>query len=517
MQRVTITILVTLVILLLAACASLGVSGNAELLNLEISQGRLEPSFDPAISNYNVIVPNSTRTVTITVSLADKNASLLVNGIATVSGAASAPITLSSRGASISVMLSSQDRRISKSLSITVTPEDPPAIATWIRQFGTGSSDIARSLAIDSAGNVLVAGNTRGALAGVNAGSSDGFIKKYDSAGEVLWIQQFGSSSADVARAVAVDSSDAVLIAGNSFGDLAASSAGSSDAFVKKYDTNGVLLWAQQFGTAAADLAYALAVDDADNVIIAGSTRGGLEGRNAGQSDAFVRKYDANGILMWTRQFGSSENDRVSALAVDSSGNIVLAGWTEGALEATNAGEEDVFLRKYAGDGTLLWTRQFGTPRRDIARAIAVDAAEAIVIVGRTMGSLEGSKAGSNDAFVRKYSKDGRILWTRQFGSSASEIAHAVAVDHTGNILIAGQTSGILGDQNAGDTDVFVREYSAAGEQLWTSQLGSNERDIALALAADGSGGIFVAGRTNGVLEGSHAGDIDAFIIKLAK
>jgi hypothetical protein len=236
-------------------------------------------------------------------------------------------------------------------------------------------------------------------------------------------------------------------------------SAGSRDAFVRKYDSAGILLWTRQFGSSDFDDASGVAVDTGGNVLVAGTTDGTLPGQtSAGGFDAFVRKYDAAGTLLWTRQFGSSSFDDAFGVAVDTGGNVLVAGYTNGALPVqTSAGGFDAFVRKYDSAGTLLWTRQFGSSMYDAATGVAVDPGGNVLVAGYIGGVLPGqTSAGSRDAFVRKYDSAGTLLWTRQFGSSADDSGSGVAVDIGGNVLVAGSTKGALpGQTSSGGQDAF--------------------------------------------------------------
>jgi len=176
--------------------------------------------------------------------------------------------------------------------------------------------------------------------------------------------------------------------------------------------------WIRQFGTALNDNGFGVAAD-ASGIFVVGETNGALPGQtSAGAYDAFLRKYDASGTEVWTREFGSSSDDLTLGVAVDSSG-VYVVGNTNGALPGqTNAGGLDAFLRKYDASGTEVWTRQFGTTGFDSAEAVALDASGAYV-VGLTSGALPGqTNAGGNDAFVRKYDGLGNELWTRESGWS---------------------------------------------------------------------------------------------------
>ena len=321
-------------------------------------------------------------------------------------------------------------------------------LAEWIRQFGAGnSSEIAHAVSVGADGLIAVAGRTTGALPGqTSAGSEDAFVRVYDPAGNVRWTRQFGSPSGDISRGVAIDGSGHIVVAGQT------------------------------------------------NVALPGQTSAGL-------TDAFVRAYDAVGNELWTRQFGSSVSDSCTSVSVDGDGTVVVAGRTNGVLPSqTSAGFDDAFVRAYDAVGSLLWTRQFGSSRNDSATAVSVNASGNIVVAGYTLSSLPGQTgAGNTDAFVRTYDILGNELWTRQFGSSSGDIAYAVSVDASGTILVAGQTNGTLpGQTTTGSADAFVRTYDALGAPLATRQFGTTADDIAYAVSRDGSGAVVVAGATDG-------------------
>src|SRR5439155_26431278 len=124
--------------------------------------------------------------------------------------------------------------------------------------------------------------------------------------------------------------------------------AGKTDAFLRKYDVNGNEQWTRQFGSSAIDIAYGVSVDSS-GIFIGGYTLGTLPGQaSAGSTDAFLRKYDANGNEQWTRQFGSSGDDYVNGVSGDISG-VYLVGYTDGSLPGQiSSGNFDAFVARLA-------------------------------------------------------------------------------------------------------------------------------------------------------------------------
>jgi hypothetical protein len=390
----------------------------------------------------------------------------------------------------------------------------------WTRQFGTAGQDRAFAIAADGAG-VYVAGATEGTLPGQrSAGSIDAFVRKYRLDGTEVWTRQFGTSGIDEILALAVNASG-VYVAGDTQGSLSGQTraAGFAHAFVRKYDANGVEGWTRQFGLGRIDEVLAITVG-ASGVYVAGDTTEALPGQtgSGAYDQAFVRKYDLNGNDGWSRQFGSDSTDRASAVAVDATG-VYVSGVVGGTLSGQKSlGDSDGFLRKYDPDGRELWTRQFGTSGLDEVLTMAVDRS-GVYVAGITDGMMTGQiSAGDVDGFVRKYNPNGTELWTRQLGVSTYDDILGIAVSASG-LYIGGNTTGTLrGQTSAGGYDGVVRQYDSSGHEGWTLQFGTprDKHDEVLSIAVDATG-IYVAGVTEGALPGqANRGNYDAFVIKLA-
>ena len=110
------------------------------------------------------------------------------------------------------------------------------------------------------------------------------------------------------------------------------------------------------------------------------------------------------------------------------------------------------------------------------------------------------------------------VEWTRQLGSSEGDYAEGVFADSTGNAYITGLTRGSLdGNPNAGELDIFLAKYDTNGNKLWTRQLGTSESDSGLGVSVDGSGNVYVAGTTTGGFGGNaNKGGYDVFLVKIS-
>ncbi len=182
---------------------------------------------------------------------------------------------------------------------------------------------------------------------------------------------QFGSQYADQIKAVWVDSSDNIFLGGYTAGTLpgctAQGVAGANDGFIAKYDSNRNLIFIKQFGSTWHDYVYAMVIDGNGNIIVGGYTEGSFPSfTNAGYEDAFFAKFDSSGNQVYVQQFGYSANDDIYAVAVDSSNNIYVAGITYGSFPSfTSAGSYDCFYAKYDSSGNRIYVQQFGTATTD--------------------------------------------------------------------------------------------------------------------------------------------------------
>jgi hypothetical protein len=378
----------------------------------------------------------------------------------------------------------------------------------WVRQFGSSQHDGAMSVAVDPSGNLYVAGRTDGALPGQtsNGGPRDAFVRKLDPSGAEIWTRQFGTPRTDLAIAVAVDSAGSVYVAGQVGGALdGQTAAGELDAFVRKFDADGNVTWTRQFGGPGTDAAAGLEVGTGSEIYVVGWVYGALPGQaGAGQFDAFVRKYGPDGAEIWTRQFGTPDHDRASRVAVVATGDIEVA-----ASVSRGAVHHDAYAHRFGSSGAagpnrrlqaVGPTRRLQTADTEVVSGVALEPSGTMYVVGQT-------DTDHGHTFARKSDPDGIMVWERNVHIGDEEtLGVDVAVDSSGDVYIAGQI----------DADVFVRKYDRNGTELWTSRLSTSDSDVASALVVDPSRGIYLVGWTSGTFPGQRsAGLSDAFVAKL--
>lgn len=141
-----------------------------------------------------------------------------------------------------------------------------------------------------------------------------------------------------------------------------------------------------------------------------------------------------------------------------------------------------------------IWERHPGTVFYDDVSAVAADMAGNVIVAGDTFGSIGQLNAGQSDLFVIKYSAAGDVLWRRQKGSSLAEHAKGATIDPTGNIIVVGNTAGRLFGGRHGNGDAFILSYSADGTTRWRHQFGTKGPDSLDMVVTDIVGNIIVGG-----------------------
>lgn len=334
----------------------------------------------------------------------------------------------------------------------------------WTLQFGGAGSDYATDMALDSNGNIYVVGYTDGGIDGnAVSGLNDAFIAKISSSGSMLWIRQLTTPLDNKALGVAVDSIGNSYITGyfyNAFDGSPPSAL--PHAFAAKFDSLGQQLWFQQFGTTGTDIPHAIAVDAQGNIFVAGDTTGSFAGfTNLGYYDVFLAKLDSTGVPTWIKQIGSDSPDSQSGLVLDLAGNAYITGTTNGSFnQNATIGYEDLFIVKYNTSGNNVWSRQYGTSYVDHSTTIALDTTGNIYIGGDTVGNFNGGSLPENgDIFIMKLTPDGQKLWTQQIGTSGFETCSGIAVNGS-KLFLAGHTSGsFTSAANSGAEDIFLLRY----------------------------------------------------------
>lgn len=275
------------------------------------------------------------------------------------------------------------------------------------------------------------------------------------------------------------------------------------------------IIWSKLFGSLKDEYVMNYVSDKDGNLYIAGKTTGIIDKVNFGNNDGFLTKIDPSGNLIWSRQFGTTGEEDVQCCAIDESGNIYITGSTTGNLQGINKGKEDIFIVKYSNDGKALWTKQSGTEGIDVARGILAVDKGFIYITGNTDGKLGQATSGKTDCFIMKLDKDGKQIFTAQFGTPEDDYSYSVTGRKGSDIFVCGSTWGALTGKNKGFIDAFEGEFNENGDVIKYNQFGSEGFDIAEIIRLDDDNNIYVGGTTSGNFGAEQIGEGDCFLIKL--
>ncbi len=353
--------------------------------------------------------------------------------------------------------------------------------ATYI---GGSGDDRAAAIAVNASGQAYVTGSTASPnfplllpLRTTLGGAKTAFVLKLSAAGnQLLYSTYLGGTNYDLGTAIAVDTAGNAYVAGDTLstnfpvlGAAQALSGGGTDVFVSKLTAAGALSYSTYLGGAANEHAGGIAVDSTGAAYVAGGTfstnfplGGALQTTNHGGQDAFVTKLSASGAaLSYSTYFGGSgATEQANGIAVDSTGNAYVAGTTNsadfpltaGVLQTQFEGVSDAFVTKINPAGSaLVYSTYLGGTDLDTAWGIGIDGSGNAYVAGSTQSgdfpqtnAVQAAFGGFADAFVSKLNATGNALgFSTWFGGSASDVANAIAVDASGNMYLGGQTNSV--------------------------------------------------------------------------
>ena len=332
----------------------------------------------------------------------------------------------------------------------------------WMRQFGGAGSDSVSAIATDPAGYVYVAG-----WVSLDDKTEEGFhftegmLARFDPAGNQVWVRMFDTPGffRTALNAVAADAQGNVYVAGEAVHTNSRPGA----SFLARYDAAGSRVWAQPF-TPDGD-ARGVAVDSLGDVYVVGST----DTASTPLYDAVLARYDSNGNQLWIRQFDTGWSDFLTDVASDGLGHVYvtgISGWMEPELS---------LVAQYDADGNQVWIRE-ADPWVDTPATFGA-------VVTDTTGNAYVAAGipveAPGEVLVIKYDVNGSVSWTRQFGTTQSEYGYDLAIGH-GDLYIAGWTQGTFAWQvSAGRQDAFIARLVLPADEDPSQQIAAIRTTLA--------------------------------------
>lgn len=296
-------------------------------------------------------------------------------------------------------------------------------------------------------------------------------------------------------------------------------------------------------GYSSHDQAYAVCSDSQKNFFLTGYFEGivvfhGDTLVSRGNRDIFIAKYDSTGTYKWSRSAGGASSDYGTAVACDSAGNIVIAGYFYetayfGSNTITATANSDAYVAKLDASGNWLWAKAASGAGFEKANGISIDAGNNIYITGNydnniKFGSTTLTSSGFRDIFIAKINSAGNWIWARSGGSTSTDDGLAVAYSKNGNYLAVGgyvggnATFGSIQVTSGGGRDFILAAMDTTGTFTWVKNGGGSGSEECRAATVDADGSIYVSGYfeqsiTLGSTTLTSVNSRDIFVAKISK
>lgn len=353
---------------------------------------------------------------------------------------------------------------------------------------------------------------------------------------DVLWSSYYGGSGYDEVSASCVDFEGNIYVVGftsaiNTIADGGFQNTyagGNYDAYVAKFSMDGQRMWASYFGGSGSDFGENIAIDDAGNLIITGSTSstnltsGGAETTyQGGAYDAFYAVLTSEGEHYHSGYIGGSGTDEgVDILFTESDRFVVITKTNSSNLPVMfgeYAGSYDIYMASFYLDGSPDWTSYFGGNNIDIPYAAERRPNGHFIVGGSTNStsdiSLNGMQStfggGDNDGVLFEIDENGQLLWSSYYGGNATDWISGMTVTEDGYILISGSTSSSNGISttgayqstlSGGEYDAFIAKLDVNAIKIWSTYFGGEGDDRGVGIANDELGNIYLGGTTTSLL-----------------
>ena len=218
----------------------------------------------------------------------------------------------------------------------------------------------------------------------------------------------------------------------------------------------------------------------------------------AGNDDLFLTKFASNGTVSWTKTLGGAFTEQGYCVRQTLDGGYIVTG----QVNSIGAGGADVLLAKFLTDGTLSWAKTLGNINNDVGFSVQQTEDGGFIVTGYT----DGYGAGSNDLFLSKFTSTGTLSWIKTLGGISDDQGRSVQQTQDGGFIVTGHTF----SYGSGSRDVLLAKYTSTGTLSWTKTLGGTGSDIGIEVQQTEDGGFIVAGGTDGY----GAGNDDVLLAK---
>jgi hypothetical protein len=456
------------------------------------------------------------------------------------------------------------------------------ASVDYVKFIGAGGNDRGNFITTDSNNNVYVTGYVNGVSGEVitingsgyaKTGTGDDvFIVKYDSSGNVVYVNFIGGSSYDICNSITTDSYNNVYVTGYVGGGSTPITIGNTKyttndgadcAFIVKFDSNGDVVYFKFIGGGGYDVGNSITTDSNNNVYVTGYFGGSagalitIDGSGYAKTDsgddAFIVKYDSSGVVKYVKFIGGSSSDVGNSITTDSNNNVYVTGVVfgnantlitiDGSGYVKPSADADTFIVKYNSSGNVVYVKFIGGGGTDRGNSITTDSNNNVYVTGflpgNTLITIDGSgyatPTNNNYAFIIKYDSSGSVVYVKFIGSNGGPSAgNSITTDSYNNVYVTGVVSGsankliiIDGSGYAKPSsidDVFIVKYDSSGVVKYVKFIGGSGGDVGNSITTDSNNNVYVTGYVSGgtgtliTIDGSGyakpGANNDAFIVK---
>ena len=459
---------------------------------------------------------------------------------------------------------------------------DPTPDLVWGTYYGGEYDEWAYSIAKDSYGNIFMGGATQDANGIATSGAyqstfmayQDVMLGKFTSNGALVWMTYYGGAGANECNSIAVDKMNNIVVAGSTsattniatpgaFLTAAPGSGNTGNAFLAKFDNEGVLLWGTYYGGGLSEVFYGVAIDSNNNIIAGGTSCSftGVATPNTYQPTNYnnpssytptplLVKFDENGNRIWGTYYGGKGGGGISALAIDKAGNIFATGGStaterittpgcyQNSLSENNIGS--IFISKFSGDGLLKWGTYYGLGGQGgYGYCITIDQLSNVYVGGETTCTSNIATAGAiqmscgdqgglfGDGFIAKLDSNGALKWGTYCGGYTNDFLTGIYCNGSDALWCTGAfgsltpfiTQGAYQSTFPGTPsgigtgcDVFVVKLSVNGQLQWGTFYGYTpgqpNGSQGYGVVSDAANNVYVTGMSNATKNVSTCGAV---------
>ena len=391
----------------------------------------------------------------------------------------------------------------------------------WATSIGGSGLDNARDMAVDKKGNIYITGTVSGEITFDTDPSTsftglidrDIFVAKLDSNGNLIWVSAIPGVGDNSAMSLTIDEQNNVYTTGQYEGSLdfdpseltyTLTSAGNTDGFIQKLDSNGNFVWATSFGGTGIDFGKDIIYDGFGNIYTTGNFANTasfdpldseFDITSNGESDSYTLKVDTSGTVKWVTRVGGANKDKGISVKTDLLGNVITAGDFEVTADLDPGVEvEQVnstattahFIQKLDSTGNYIWGRSFDGGSSFTSSHVETNTTtdNNILVTGNYTGTVDFDfgldllnliSNGDNDIFIQLLDSNGNLIWAQSIGGIGADYAAGVEMDESGNVYLTGgfqelvdfdNGAGMFTEESQGDHDVFILKLSPVNEPV---------------------------------------------------